>query len=274
MKNATSFARSTSLGTFIRNIAIITLTAALIASSCAFPVVYAAEAEVSATEAEISAAEAEISAAAEKTETAAPPQTRARNTRVSGVSLADAAVTAEKMYYCGELYLFADSMIKINYEMASIAENLKDSMQKGSLTRNRTALNAMTVKYNTISEKYNSWVDVKADLEYFIDTIGSRSIYSKSQLQIAYKRTLDVINAAKDMLGAAKAYYDDQSGAARRALTVSADALTVSAANAVNAIAPYAEIAIAAYRSLFDQFASQSGLEIDYKTWRNPETEA
>ena len=215
-------------------------------------------------------ASATMASAESQTET--PARTRAPRAQSSGISLTDAAATAEKMYYSGELYLFADSMIKINYEMAAIAESVKDSLQKGSLIANRASLNAMIKKYNEVCEKYNSWVDVKADLEFYIDKVGSRNIYSKTQLQTAYKRVLEVINATKDMLGAAQSYYDDQTTALRRALTGSADALTLSAAKAVNTIEPYARTALNAYRNLFDQFALQSGLEIEYKTWRNPET--
>ena len=199
------------------------------------------------------------------------PATTPRRNQASGISLSDAVVTAEKMYYCGELYIFIDSMIKINYEMASIAENLKYSIQRGSFTRNRTSLNTMVAKYNKISEKYNNWVDVRGDLEYYIDIIGARGIFSKSQLQIAFKRTLDVIDSAKSMLDDAQEYYEDQTPALRRSLTSSADLLTISAAGAVNVIAPYAQAAMSAYRGLFDQFAQQAGIDVEYKTWRNPE---
>ena len=198
-------------------------------------------------------------------------RTRTRGTQYYGVSLADAAATAEKMYYSGELYLFADSMIKVNYGMASIAADMKNSLQKSSQVGSRAALNAMVVKYNKISETYNSWVDVKADLEFFIDTIGARGIYSKTQLQIAYKRTLTIINEVSGMLEAARDYNENQSAATKRELSVSADQLIVSAANAVNTISPYADTALSVYRSLFDQFAAQSGLELEYKTWKNPE---
>ena len=206
-------------------------------------------------------------------------QTPARRTRAagaagtSGASTADAINTAEKMYYCGELYIFTDSMIKLNYEIASIALDMKDALQSGALTKNRSKLNTIIRKYNALSETYNSWVDVKTDLEYFIDTIGGRAVFTKSQLQAIYKRTLTVINGAEDMIGAAQEYYKSQAAGERRALNSAADSLISSAANAVNTIKPYEQAAIAAYRSMFDQFALQAGLKIEYKTWQNPETE-
>ncbi|MCL2058022.1 MAG: hypothetical protein FWH01_03040 [Oscillospiraceae bacterium] len=194
-----------------------------------------------------------------------------RRARPSGVSLSDAVATAEKMYYCGELYLFADSMIKSNYELASIAADIKDSLGTDALARNRTRLNALTRKYNTLCDTYNSWVDVKADLEFFIDTIGARNVFTKSQLQTVYKRTLTVINDTQGLLEAAREHYNDPTATSRRDLTGAADKVIAAAAVAANAAAPCASSSIAAYRSLFDQFAQQAGIETEYKTWQPPE---
>ena len=216
---------------------------------------------------------AAVSAAAESAVTeAAASAAAARRTRAPRISLDDAVATAEKMYYCGELYIFLDSMIKINYEMASIAENINDSLQSGALTRGRTKLNTLMQKYNRISETYNSWVDVKADLEFYIDIIGTRNAISKSQLQAAYRRTLLTINETRVLLDAAAEYYGDQSADNKRELTNSADKLVVTAANAVTIMAPLAQMTINGYRGMFDLFASQAGIELEYKTWQNPET--
>jgi hypothetical protein len=215
----------------------------------------------------------EMTAAADATETtvASEAPASARKPRAAKVSLADAVATAEKMYYCGELYIFADSMIKANYNMASISESIKDSIQNGSLTRNRVKLNSLTAKYNDISAIFNSWVDVKGDLEYFIDVIGTRNAISKSQLQTAFKRTLTTIDDTRGLLETAEKYYADQTVPLKLELSGAADRLTASAAGAVKSIGPIAEKSISGYRSLFDQFAAQSGLNIEYKTWQNPE---
>ena len=201
----------------------------------------------------------------------APAATTARKARTPKVSLADAAATAEKMYYCGELYVFAESMNKANIQMAAIAEDVKESLQNGSLTKSKAKLNALTAKYNKASDTYNSWVDVKADLEYFIEVIGTRNAISKSQLQTAYKRTLASINDTRAVLESAKAYYGEQTAAGKRELSASADKLITVAASAVKSIAPISQKSLSGYRSLFDQFATQSGLKIEYKTWQNPE---
>jgi len=198
-------------------------------------------------------------------------QPRTRETRAVRVSLADAAVTAEMMYYCGELFLFADGMIKINYEMAAIAAGMKDALQSGSLLRSRAVINSMNRKYNAASEIYNSWIDVKGDLEFFIDTVGARNVYTKTQLQIAFSRTLAAINETKAMLEAAGDYYEEQTADAKRTLTGYADKVTASAAGAAGTIAPSARQAIDGYRAMFDLFAKQAGIEPEYKTWSNPE---
>ena len=192
-------------------------------------------------------------------------------TQPSVKTLTGAIDTAEKMYYCGELYLFADSMIKISYELASISANLKDSAQSGASPKSGTELNALINKYNAISETYNSWVDVKEDLSFFIDTIGSRGVFSKSQLQIAFRRTLLVISDTEAALADARDYSVNQTALLRRALSVSADKAIKSASGAVTIIKPYAKAALSGYRGFFDQFAEQSGIEIEYKTRGFPE---
>ena len=202
---------------------------------------------------------------------AATPPARTREPRAPRVSLTDAVATAEKMYYCGELYLFTDSMMKINYEMAAIAVNMKDAVQGDSILRNRALINSMNKKYNAVCDIYNSWVDVKGDLEFFIDTVGSRNIFTKTQLQIVFSRTLASVNATRTMLEAAYGYIDEQSADMKRLLTGSADSLTMAAAGAVSAITPSAQASIVRYRAFFDQFAKQAGITLEYKTWSNPE---
>jgi len=198
-------------------------------------------------------------------------QPKARDAKAVKISLADAAVTAEKIYYCGELYIFADSMIKTNFEMAAIAENIKDATQSNTLLRNRAGINSMNKKYNAICEIYNSWIDVKGDLEFFIDTVGSRNVYTKAQLQIAFNRTLATINETKAMLEAANEYYEEQTAENRRTLTGHVDKTTAAASSAAKAAAPLAQSALNGYRAFFDLFAQQAGLELEYKTWSNPE---
>ena len=198
----------------------------------------------------------------------------ARAPRTVRVSLADAAATAEKMYYCGELYIFTDSMIKINFELASIAGTVRESVKSGSIFKNKAVINSLNKKYNAICATYNSWVDVKGDLEYFIETIGARNAITKSQLQTAFSRTLKTIGDTRELLGKASDCYEDNASAERRALSGSADALTATAASAVAVIAPLAQTALKGYRALFDQFTIQAGLEPEYKTWSVPDDES
>ncbi|MDR3120667.1 MAG: hypothetical protein LBU58_04965 [Clostridiales bacterium] len=185
-------------------------------------------------------------------------------------SLADAVSAAEKMYYCGELYLFADSMVKANYEKAAIAANIKDAASDGSLSKSAALLDALTVRYNASGSAYNSWADVKGDLEYYIATVGTRTAFSKANLQNAFKRTLTVIDAARALLDEARAYRDDPSPAAKRAVTSSAEVVILQAAEAAAAIEPSAQKALASYRRLFDAFAQAAGIELEYRTVEDP----
>jgi len=184
---------------------------------------------------------------------------------------ADIAGAAEKMYYSGELYIFADSMIKINYEMASIAAELKSALQNGSFVKNASGLIALTKKYNAVSDRFNSWVDVKADLEYFIDVIGPRNSTTKSQLQLTFNRTLETMDAAYGMLSAAGAYYAERDNETKNALMGEADALVAGASDTADALSAIAQRAIANYRAMFDIFALQAGIELEYRTWQLPE---
>ena len=188
-------------------------------------------------------------------------------------SLSDVVSTAEKMYYCGELYIFADSMTKTNYEIASISTNLTSSLKGNALAKSAATIKSLVKTYNGISEAYNSWVDVKGDLEYYIDTAGTRNTITKSQLQTAFKKTLSALNEAQELLEAAQAYAAEPTPAAKRALASGADSLLKTAASAVNAILPMEAKTLAGYRNLFDSFAKQAGLKIEYKTWQNPETQ-
>jgi len=233
------------------------------AAMCATPVSYASD-----------SGSADIPAVDGGADSSKAARANARAPRAARISLADAAATAEKMYYCGELYMFTDSMIKINYELASVAATVRESVQSGSIFRNKAVINALNRKYNAICATYNSWVDVKGDLEYFIETIGARNAITKSQLQTAFSRTLKTINEARDMLERAQACYDDNDAAARRALSSTADALTMTAASAAAVISPYAQAALGGYRTLFDQFALQAGLDLEYKTWSVPAEES
>ena len=195
------------------------------------------------------------------------PAARAKNAE-------EAVSTAVKMYYCGELYVFADSMTKINYETAAIASNVKEALQNGSLARKRSNLNAYAEAYNAACETYNSWVDVKVDLEYYIDTVGTRNVYTKSQLRAAYSRTLATLNDTQALLESAGGYYDNQTASVKRALNSSADRVITTSVKAVDAILPYAQKALAGYRSLYDKFTAQAGVVNEYKTWQNPEPAA
>ena len=226
-----------------------------------------------ATDAPVQGPAAEA-AATDAPVTAAPVSgVRTRTARPAKVSLADAVSTAEKMYYSGELYLFADSMVRTNYEMAAIAAAVKTSVQSGALLRNRSVINTLAKNYNSISVKYNSWVDVKGDLEFFIDTIGPRNTITKSQLQTVFSRTVKTVNETKALLEKADDYYGNKSTESRRALTGAADNLTSAAVKAVNAISPVSQKTLTGYRALFDQFAAQANLELEYKTWSNPEAD-
>jgi len=202
---------------------------------------------------------------------AAPAATQrtARKT-TSAKSQSDAIDTAEKIYYCGELYIFANSMVKTNYEITVIAAALKESVDNGALAKNASKLKSLTKSYNAVSEKYNSWVDVKADLEYFIDKIGTRTAYSKSNLQVAFKRTLATLKDAQKLLEAAQQYSKEPTNAAKNALIDSADGIISAAAESIEIISPSAQKALASYRSLFDAFVSQSGMQTEYKTWQTP----
>ena len=203
--------------------------------------------------------------------TAGARAARSANRAGTTAVAANALETAEKMYYCGELYVFSNSMIKINYEMASIAAGLKEIIQSGVILKSESQLNELIKIYNAAGESYNSWVDVKADLEYYIDKIGSRNSISKSQLQIAFKRTLTSINTTQGLLETAQAYRLEQSPASKRELISNTGKLIASASSAADTIYPHMQKALAGYRKMFDSFVEQTGLKLEYKTWQNPE---
>ena len=173
-----------------------------------------------------------------------------------------ATLVAEKMYYCGELYLFTNSMMKINYDMAALAANLKEYIGNSRLTSDKTILNNLIRQYNSISETYNSWVDVKSDLERYIEIIGNNKIYNKTQLQSAFRNTLITINATKPLLESGREYAESLSRELRTELNNDIDSTIRKAANANKIIEPSITKSLDGYRSLFDEFAAYAGINI------------
>jgi hypothetical protein len=176
-------------------------------------------------------------------------------------SLRTAADTAEKMYYCGELFIFSESMLKTNYEMAAIAARIKSYAQDGGADSLR--LGEMKSAYNAAGAAYNSWVDVKAVLEGYVDIIADNSAYSRPNLQSAFRYTLATVNAAQQLLDEADAHFGEPSPTAqqRRALAASADSVVRKSAKAASTIEAYSKRALDGYRKLFDAFAMSAGVE-------------
>jgi hypothetical protein len=179
------------------------------------------------------------------------------------INFEKAAATAEKMYYCGELYLFSDSMMKINYEMAAISAGLKEYISNSRLFSDKSTLTNLIKQYNSISDTYNSWVDVRPILEKYVEIIGDDGIYTKSQLQTAFRVTLATIGSTKALIESAKGYEDSISRDQRDELTKEIDAAIRRCANANRQIESNSARCLKAYRSFFDEFASFSGVKIE-----------
>ena len=178
------------------------------------------------------------------------------------VDYVKAAYTSEKMYYCGELYLFTDNMMKINYEMAAIAANLKEYINGSLLTSDKTTLNNLIKQYNIVCKTYNSWVDVKPSLEKYIEVIDDNLIYTNEQLQSAFTDTLATINATKPLLESARIYAENTTTNAKIRLNNSINSTIRKGANASKAIEPYLARSMRGYRSFFDEFSELAGIKI------------
>jgi hypothetical protein len=227
---------------------------------CAGAAGYAAEAAPEASP----APEAETAEDAKATSPAARPAPK---------NLGAAADTAEKMYYSGELYLFADSMAKINYEMAAVAANLKEYVRAGALRKDGSLLDDLTEKYNRTGVIYNSWVDVRGDLEYFIQVVDDKTIFTKTNLQSAFRLTLTTIRSTRALLEDGRAYVSDAAAVSRRAVTAAADATVQDAAKANAALEAYMQKTVNGYRALFDEFSRHAGIPLEYRTGQDPEAE-
>ena len=180
------------------------------------------------------------------------------------VSLPSAAKSAEKMYYCGELYIFSDSMLKTNYEMAAIAANLKEAVRTEALLKSAQLLDDLILEYNRVGASYNSWVDVKPEMENFVASIQDKNIYTKPNLQTAFRYTLTTVQNTTALLESARVYIEEPSTEGKRALNSAADKAVRSATKANNAVEPMAKRAMTGYRLFFDEFAQFAGIELDY----------
>ena len=180
------------------------------------------------------------------------------------VSLPAAAEAAEKMYYCGELYIFSDSMLKTNYKMAAIAANLEEAVRTEVLSKSPGYLDELIIEYNNVSESYNSWVDVKPELESFVAQIHNKKVYSKANLQTAFRYTLTTVNNTMELLESARGFMENSSNMDKNAVNTAAAKAIRSAAKANNAVEPMAKRAMTNYRLMFDEFSKQAGIKLEY----------
>jgi hypothetical protein len=180
-------------------------------------------------------------------------------------ALRDSAGIAERMYYCGELFVFSESMLKTNYEMAAIAAKAKSHAQGTAAGGSAGALPLGEIKdaYNAAGESYNSWVDVSGVLEGYVGIVADSAAYTQPNLQSAFRYTLATVSAARELLDEAEAYLAEPSPTAqqKRALIASADSVARKSAKAASTIETYSKRALAAYRKLFDQFARSAGVD-------------
>ena len=202
-----------------------------------------------------------ISTIADSPATAAATDTAATPTPSPALDYAKAVAAAEKMYYCGELYVFTVSMIQTNYDMAALAANLKEFIGARRGASDRKTLTDMISQYNFISHAYNSWVDVRPDLERYIDAINNSRVYHIQHLQQVFRNTLITINAVRPLLELANEYIENPSGELQSALNKDIDATIRKAANANRVMAPFVTRSLKGYRSYFDEFSSYAGIE-------------
>ena len=187
-------------------------------------------------------------------------------TGVTGVVAVDfgrAAVVAEKMYYCGELYIFTESMMKTNFEMATIAANLKDQLGSTRVSVSNSILNNIVAQYNTLSDKYNSWVEVRPNLEKNIGIIDNSRVYNVHQLQLVYRNTLTTINLTRALLELVSGSIEDASSVSKTEIEKSIDTAVKRAAGANRIIEPYLARSLSGYRSYFDEFSKLAGIQYD-----------
>jgi len=184
-----------------------------------------------------------------------------RRSRNATTNLDEAVEAAKKMYYCGELYLFTESMIKINYDMAAIAANLKAYINGSpDAASGKITLNNLISQYNMTSDAYNSWVDLRPRLEKYIEDLSSSNIYSRNNLNINFKNVLSTINAVKPILEAANEYTDNTSVTSLNELNKAADAVIKRAANANKLIEPSLTRSLRGYRDFFEEFSAFAGI--------------
>jgi len=181
------------------------------------------------------------------------------------ISLPNAVKVAEKMYYCGELYLFADSMIKTNYEMAAITANVQEALQSNTIIKDTTMINDFITEYNKVCDTFNSWVDVRLELENYVSIINDRKVFTSLNIQTIFRNTLTTINNIKELLENTRAYIEDPSSDSRKTLDSSASKTIRNAARANTAIEPLAQKAMTNYRSFFDAFIEYAGITLEYR---------
>jgi hypothetical protein len=153
--------------------------------------------------------------------------------------------------------------MKINYEMAAISAGLKEFISNSRQFAEKSTLTNLIKQYNSISDTYNSWVDVRPSLEKYIEIIGDDGIYTKSQLQTVFRVTLATISSTKPLIESARGYEDGISKDERAELNKKIDNAIRKCATANRQIEPNAARCLKAYRSFFDEFASLSGIKID-----------
>jgi len=193
--------------------------------------------------------------------------------RASTGATSETTRAAEKMYYIGELYVFSDSMSKMNFRLAVIAANLKTALNGSTFSSSSKELDAMVAEYNALSDTYNEWVDVKGELQRYITVVNDKTVYTKLDLSVAYKYTLAVVNAAKEMLESAGAYRENPTTEQRRAVSVAANKVVTNAEKANTVLADASAKALKGYRKAFDNFAKLAGIPTVYQD-AEPEEEA